>query len=87
MATVPKYSSQGPEAVAAGSAIEAYAVTKSYGEGENQTQVLNGVDLTVHRGEMLAIMGPSGSGKSTLLGCLSGLDTVTTGRIIINGTD
>jgi putative ABC transport system ATP-binding protein len=68
-------------------AIEAHAITKSYGEGENQTLVLKGVDLVVHRGEMLAIMGPSGSGKSTLLGCLSGLDSVTGGRVVINGTD
>jgi putative ABC transport system ATP-binding protein len=68
-------------------AIEAQGVTKSYGEGENLTQVLKGIDLMIERGEMLAIMGPSGSGKSTLLGCLSGLDTVTSGRVIINGID
>jgi putative ABC transport system ATP-binding protein len=49
--------------------------------------VLKGVDLTVAQGEMLAIMGPSGSGKSTLLGCVSGLDTVTSGRIVIGGVD
>lgn len=68
-------------------AIEAYGVVKSYGDGENLTQVLKGIDLTIERGEMVAIMGPSGSGKSTLLGCLSGLDTVTGGRVLINGTD
>ena len=68
-------------------AIEAYGVIKSYGDGENLTQVLKGIDLTIERGEMVAIMGPSGSGKSTLLGCLSGLDTVTGGRVLINGTD
>jgi putative ABC transport system ATP-binding protein len=68
-------------------AIEARNVTKTYGEGDNQVQVLKGVNLVVGYGEMLAIMGPSGSGKSTLLGCLSGLDAVTSGQVIINGTD
>jgi putative ABC transport system ATP-binding protein len=68
-------------------AIEARGVTKEYGEGENRVEILKGVDLAVSRGEMLAIMGPSGSGKSTLLGALSGLDTVTGGQIIIDGTD
>jgi putative ABC transport system ATP-binding protein len=69
------------------SAIEARDVTKSFGSGDNRTDVLRGVDLDVPRGEMLAIMGPSGSGKSTLLACISGLDGVTTGRVVINGTD
>jgi putative ABC transport system ATP-binding protein len=68
-------------------AIEAQGVTKEFGDGDSRIQVLQGVDLTVPRGEMLAIMGPSGSGKSTLLGALSGLDTVTDGRVIVNGTD
>lgn len=68
-------------------AIEAHGVIKEYGDGDNRVQVLRGVDLTVRRGEMLAVMGPSGSGKSTLLGCMSGLDTVTDGRVIVNGTD
>lgn len=68
-------------------AIEAHEITKSFGEGESFTAVLKGVDLIVERGEMLAIMGPSGSGKSTLLGCLSGLDTVTSGRVMINGIE
>jgi putative ABC transport system ATP-binding protein len=45
------------------------------------------VDLDVPKGQMLAIMGPSGSGKSTLLACISALDSVSTGRVVINGTD
>jgi putative ABC transport system ATP-binding protein len=71
----------------AGYAIEARGVTKEFGDGDSRIQILRGVDLTVSRGEMLAIMGPSGSGKSTLLGALSGLDTVTDGQIIVNSTD
>jgi putative ABC transport system ATP-binding protein len=68
-------------------ALVAQAVTKSYGDGDARTDVLRGITLTVRRGEMLAIMGPSGSGKSTLLGCLSALDTVTSGTVTINGVD
>jgi putative ABC transport system ATP-binding protein len=70
-----------------GYAIEARGITKEYSDGESCLQILKGVDLAVPSGEMLAIMGPSGSGKSTLLGLLSGLDTVTDGQVIINGTD
>lgn len=76
-----------PHAEAGSISIEAQNVTKEYGEGDSRVQVLKGIDLAVTRGEMLAIMGPSGSGKSTLLGAISGLDTVTSGRVIINGTD
>jgi putative ABC transport system ATP-binding protein len=68
-------------------AIDVQGVIKEYGDGESRVQVLRGVDLTIAKGEVLAIMGPSGSGKSTLLGCMSGLDTVTDGAVIINGTD
>jgi putative ABC transport system ATP-binding protein len=68
-------------------AIDVRGVIKEYGDGESRVQVLRGVDLAIAKGEMLAIMGPSGSGKSTLLGCMSGLDTVTDGTVIINGTD
>jgi putative ABC transport system ATP-binding protein len=67
--------------------IEARQITKEYVEGDVTILVLAGVDLQVRQGEMLAIMGPSGSGKSTLLGILSGLDTATSGQIIINGKD
>jgi putative ABC transport system ATP-binding protein len=68
-------------------AIDARDVTKDFGDGEHPVHVLKGVDLTVAAGEMLAIMGPSGSGKSTLLGCLSGLDTVSSGCVVIGGVD
>lgn len=67
--------------------IDATDVVKTYDTGEVKVQALRGVTLQVPRGEMVAIMGPSGCGKTTLLNCLSGLDTIDGGRILIDGTD
>ena len=55
-------------------------LTKSYGSGDTAVHALRGVDLVVHRGEMLVLLGPSGSGKSTLLNILGGLDSATSGQ-------
>ena len=57
------------------------ALTKSYGMGENAVHALRGVDLTVHSGDLLVLLGPSGSGKSTLLNILGGLDSATSGQV------
>jgi len=62
-------------------------VVKTYDTGDLQVEALRGVSLQVPRGEMLAIMGPSGCGKTTLLNCVSGLDTIDAGTILIDGTD
>ncbi|HEX3721578.1 MAG TPA: ABC transporter ATP-binding protein [Nitrolancea sp.] len=67
--------------------IQAIKVTKTYNTGKMEVPALRGVDFTVTRGEMVAIMGPSGCGKTTLLNCLSGLDTIDGGQILIAGTD
>ncbi|ACZ39209.1 ABC transporter ATP-binding protein [Sphaerobacter thermophilus] len=67
--------------------ITAKGVEKTYDTGKLRVPALRGVDLTVRRGEMVAIMGPSGCGKTTLLNCLSGLDTIDSGTILIAGTD
>ena len=66
--------------------VEARDVFRTYDTGKVRVNALNGVTLSVARGEMLAIMGPSGSGKSTLLNCLSGLDEITRGDVLIEGT-
>jgi putative ABC transport system ATP-binding protein len=65
--------------------VEARGVLKTYDTGKVEVHALRGVDLAVARGEMVAIMGPSGSGKTTLLNCLSGLDAVDAGDVLIEG--
>ena len=65
--------------------VEAVSVRKIYDTGQVQVSALNGVDLSLRRGEMVAVMGPSGCGKTTLLNCLSGLDSIDGGDIRIEG--
>jgi len=65
--------------------IRAANIHKTYDTGRVQVYALRGVDLTVRRAEIVAIMGPSGCGKTTLLNCLAGLDYVDRGEVIIDG--
>ena len=60
---------------------------KTYGRGDNEVVALDHVDAELHAGRFTAIMGPSGSGKSTLLHCVAGLDTLSSGRVMIGDTD
>lgn len=62
-------------------------VRKIYGSGNNQVAALDGIDLTVGRGEFVAVIGASGSGKSTLLHILGSVDKPTSGKVTIDGTD
>jgi putative ABC transport system ATP-binding protein len=67
--------------------LETHALKKIYGTGDTVVHALDGVDLTVAKGEFLAIVGTSGSGKSTLLHMLGGLDRPTAGSVTVDGKD
>lgn len=65
--------------------IVAKKVVKTYDTGKIKVEALRGIDLTIKKGDMVSIMGPSGCGKTTLLNCFSGIDSVTSGDIYIEG--
>ena len=67
--------------------LEIKNLCKEYGKGETKVDALKNVSFDVEQGEFVAIVGPSGSGKSTLLHILGGVDTPTSGEVIISGTD
>jgi putative ABC transport system ATP-binding protein len=68
-------------------AIRVSGVTKSIQTATHKVDILRGIDFEIAAGEFAAITGPSGSGKSTLLGLLAGLDTPTSGKIVLDGVD
>ena len=67
--------------------IELSSVTKVYGKGQAEMQALRGINLTIERGDFVAVMGPSGSGKSTCMNVLGCLDTPTAGNYLFDGID
>jgi len=69
------------------SAFELRQVSKVYGSGPSEVHALSGVDLTVERGELVAVMGPSGSGKSTLLTIAGSLEEPSSGHVLVDGVD
>ena len=87
--TPPFAASTPPSASPVASDVVARAVdaVKVYGKGDAAVTALNGISVAFKRSQFTAIMGPSGSGKSTLLHCLAGLDSLTSGKIIIGDTE
>jgi putative ABC transport system ATP-binding protein len=69
------------------SALELRQVSKIYGSGPTEVHALRSVDLSVERGELVAVMGPSGSGKSTLLTIAGSLEDATSGQVFVDGVD
>lgn len=67
--------------------IETQNLTKTFKMGQQEIEVLRGIDMTVDQGEFVSIMGPSGSGKSTLLYLIGGLDKPTTGKVFVGGKE
>lgn len=67
--------------------IDAKDLKRSFVLGEVEVKALQGIDLSVRKGEFLVILGPSGSGKTTLLNCLGGIDSPTAGSIMVDGKD
>ncbi len=70
-----------------GAMLAARDLRKVYDTGSVRVEALRGVNLSVARGELVAVMGPSGCGKTTLLNCLSGIDDITAGQVIVDGRD
>jgi len=66
-------------------AIEARNICKTYDNGVIKVEALKNINMTVKKGEMVAVMGPSGCGKTTLLNCLSGLDDYDSGTVMVEG--
>ena len=69
------------------SILDVINLSKTYGKCENKVQALNNINLSFEKGKFTTIIGPSGSGKSTLLHCMAGLDSITSGKVLLNGQD
>ena len=67
--------------------VQTAGLTKSYRRGKTTVPALNGIDLSVAKGEIVGIVGPSGSGKTTLLNLIGGLDRPSGGKVVVGGTD
>jgi putative ABC transport system ATP-binding protein len=67
--------------------LKVHNLSKVYGKGDTQIKAIDGVSFSVEKGEFIAIVGPSGSGKSTLLHILGGVDTPSSGQVLVDGTD
>src|SRR3954447_4871046 len=80
-----KTQERGDQLKSEGIVIRTYDLWKTYIMGDQEIHAVSGVDIEIHRGEYVAIMGPSGSGKSTLMNLIGCLDTPTKGHYFLNG--
>ena len=80
-------SSQSPLEWGGNAALEARDITRSLPLGKERIDILHGISFRIDRGEFVAITGPSGSGKSTVLGIIAGLDSPTSGQVLVDGVD
>jgi putative ABC transport system ATP-binding protein len=87
MVTARRTSETEPVTTTTTTAARAEGATKVYGTGDTKVVALDDVTIDFDRGRFTAIMGPSGSGKSTLMHCVAGLDSLTSGRVLIGDTD
>ena len=85
--TVTETTPPQPPALPGDMAARAVHASKIYGSGDTEVRALDDISVDFERGRFTAIMGPSGSGKSTLMHCVAGLDTLTSGQVIIGDTD
>ena len=84
-ANITDLQARGEELKRQGIVIQSYNLWKTYVMGDQTINAVSGVDMTIHRGEYVAIMGPSGSGKSTLMNLIGCLDSPSEGQYYING--
>lgn len=69
------------------SILDIINLSKTYGKGENKLEALKNINISIEKGKFTVVIGPSGSGKSTLLNCIAGLDSITSGEVILDGED
>jgi putative ABC transport system ATP-binding protein len=85
--TIPSHRYQAETTTASGGGLSLRGVTKVYGTGEGQVHALRGVDLEIGGGELVVVLGPSGSGKTTMVNIIGGIESATSGTVMVAGEE